>query len=56
MFSSVDFVTFKCNVIGQAFDNVDFVVNIEENSCHLKFPVLNLDQDWRWVFEENFDE
>ena len=45
-FSVSIFVTFSCNVVGQALDNVDFVVNIEENSCHLKFPVLTLDQDW----------
>ena len=55
-FFRVDFVTFNCNVVGQAFDNVDFVVNIEENSCHLKFPVLTPDQDWGRIFEESFDE
>ena len=55
-FFRVDSVTFKCNVVGSAFDNVDFVVNIEENSCHLKFPVLTPNLDWGWIFEESFDE
>ena len=37
-------------------DKVDFIVNVEENSCHLKFPVLTLDQDWRWIFQKSFNE
>ena len=53
---SINFVTFSCNVVGQAFDNVDFVVNIEEKCCHLEYPVLTLYQDWVWIFEESFNE
>ena len=55
-FFRVDFVTFSCNVVGYAFDNVNFVVYIEENSCHLELPVLTRGQDWRWIFEESFNE
>ena len=57
-FFRVDFVivTCRCNGGGYAFDNIDFVVYIEENSCHLELSVLTLDQNWRWIFGESFDE
>ena len=52
----VDFVIFSCNVVGQVFDNVGFVIDIEKYIGHLELPVLNLDQDGRWIFEQSFDD
>ena len=54
-FFRVDFVIVTCsgNVVGYAFDNIDFVVYIEEKSCHLELSVLTLDQNWRWISEES---
>ena len=55
-FFRVEFVTFNCNAVGQAFDNLDFFIDIEKYSGHLELPVLNLDHDLWWIFEESFDE
>ena len=49
MVFSVDFVTLGCKVVGQAFDNVDFVVFIREYSGHLDSeslaPTYNVTRD-----------
>ena len=49
----VDLVTSKCNVVGQAFVNVDFVVYIGKSIGHVTLSVLALDQNWRWIFKKS---
>ena len=55
-FFTVDCVTLSCNIVGQVFDDIEFVVNIEEKICHLKVPFLTLDHYWGWIFAKSFNE
>ena len=56
MFFRVDFVCFGYKVVSQALDDVYLVAFIEEDIGHLQLSVLTLDHNWRWIFEDNFNE
>ena len=55
-FFRVDFVNFRCNIVGNALDNKNSIVYIEENSGHLQSSLLVLVQDGRWIFKKSLNE